>query len=75
MHESRAGDVLPRSWWNDADSRLRDLEETRRKLDLQERMWNAMVAYWKRQGAPGEIPAPSPAYQPAKREETITNFP
>jgi len=70
MHEP----VLPRSHWNSEPARRADLDEARARLDLQERLWNSMVAYWRRT-SPENAPLPSPPWTAQKSEETITSFP
>ena len=70
MHEP----PLPRSHWNDQVTRHRDLEEARKLLDLEERCWNAMVAYW-RKADPSRVPLPSPAFTQTERVEVISHFP
>ena len=74
-HKSTDNTILPRSWWNSEDARMRDLTDVKNKLDRQEKAWNAMLYYWERSGSVEQVPPKSPEARQIRKDEVIKSFP
>lgn len=72
-HKSTDTKILPRTWWNSEETRMRDLTAVKKLLDRQEKSWNAMLHYWERSGRT-DVPPPSPTSRPVFEEKKIQNF-